>query len=207
MAIVMAVQNLQPCLLGRKFTVVIDQKKSEVLVGATDCAEGTSKVGKENEAANSLSRCGEDPTMETLVMASVDFMLLKVLEVRSIILEGGDLHGFIFFTIHPPLLEVLQLRVFTQNLEETARDRQKSYADKRRKDIEFQVGDRVMLKVSPWKGVIHFGRKGKLSPHYIGPYKIIERIGPVAYRLELPEGLKGVHNTFHVSNLRKCVVP
>ncbi|KAJ9542547.1 hypothetical protein OSB04_029053 [Centaurea solstitialis] len=86
-----------------------------------------------------------------------------------------------------------------------ARDRQKSYADKRRKDIEFQVGDRVMLKVSPWKGVIRFGRKGKLSPRYIGPYKTIERIGPVAYRLELPEELRGVHNTFHVSNLRKCL--
>ncbi|KAJ9546504.1 hypothetical protein OSB04_019047 [Centaurea solstitialis] len=87
----------------------------------------------------------------------------------------------------------------------TARDRQKSYADKRRKDIEFKVGDRVMLKVSPWKGVIRFGKKGKLSPRYIGPYKIIERIGPVAYKLELPEGLRGVHNTFHVSNLRKCL--
>ncbi|KAJ9552858.1 hypothetical protein OSB04_016903 [Centaurea solstitialis] len=87
----------------------------------------------------------------------------------------------------------------------TARDRQKSYADKRRKDIEFKVGERVMLKVSPWKGVIRFGKKGKLSPRYIGPYEIIERIGPVAYRLELPEGLRGVHNTFHVSNLRKCL--
>ncbi|KAJ9536006.1 hypothetical protein OSB04_un000834 [Centaurea solstitialis] len=87
----------------------------------------------------------------------------------------------------------------------TARDRQRSYADKRRKDIEFQVGDRVMLKVSPWKGVIHFGRKGKLSPRYIAPYKIIERIGAVAYKLELPDELSGVHNTFHVSNLRKCL--
>ncbi|KAJ9558426.1 hypothetical protein OSB04_013040 [Centaurea solstitialis] len=87
----------------------------------------------------------------------------------------------------------------------TARDRQKSYADKRRKDIEFQVGDRVMLKVSPWKGVIRFGRRGKLSPRYIGPHKIIERVGSVAYRLELLEELRGVHNTFHVSNLRKCL--
>ncbi|KAJ9556411.1 hypothetical protein OSB04_011025 [Centaurea solstitialis] len=87
----------------------------------------------------------------------------------------------------------------------TARDRQKSYADKRRKDIEFQVGDQVMLKVSPWKGVIRFGKKGKLSPRYIGPFTIIERIGAVAYKLELPDKLGGVHNTFHVSNLRKCL--
>ncbi|KAJ9558183.1 hypothetical protein OSB04_012797 [Centaurea solstitialis] len=87
----------------------------------------------------------------------------------------------------------------------TARDRQKSYADKRRKDIEFQVGDQVMLKVSPWKGVIRFGKKGKLSPRYVGPFRITERIGAVAYKLELPVELGGVHNTFHVSNLRKCL--
>ncbi|KAJ9545394.1 hypothetical protein OSB04_025101 [Centaurea solstitialis] len=87
----------------------------------------------------------------------------------------------------------------------TARDRQKSYADKRRKDIEFQVGDQVMLKVSPWKGVIRFGKKGKLSPRYIGPFRITERIGAVAYKLDLPVELGGVHNTFHVSNLRKCL--
>ncbi|KAJ9553591.1 hypothetical protein OSB04_017636 [Centaurea solstitialis] len=87
----------------------------------------------------------------------------------------------------------------------TARDRQKSYADKRRKDIEFQVGDLIMLKVSPWKGVIRFGKKGKLSPRFIGPYKITERVGAMAYKLELPVELSGVHNTFHVSNLRKCL--
>ncbi|KAJ9547266.1 hypothetical protein OSB04_019809 [Centaurea solstitialis] len=87
----------------------------------------------------------------------------------------------------------------------TARDRQKSYADKRRKDIEFQVGDQVMLKVSPWKGVIRFGKKGKLSPRYIGPFRITECIGAVAYKLDLPVELGGVHNTFHVSNLRKCL--
>ncbi|GKD85277.1 putative reverse transcriptase domain-containing protein [Tanacetum coccineum] len=86
-----------------------------------------------------------------------------------------------------------------------ARDRQKSYADNRRKPLEFEVGDRVLLKVSPWKGVIRFGTKGKLAPRYVGPFEILERIGPVAYRLRLPEELSSVHDTFHMSNLKKCL--
>ncbi|KAD4889454.1 hypothetical protein E3N88_21527 [Mikania micrantha] len=86
-----------------------------------------------------------------------------------------------------------------------ARDRQKSYADRRRKPLEFNVGDKVLLKVSPWKGIVRFGKKGKLSPRYVGPFKITKRIGPVAYQLELPEEMAGVHEVFHVSNLRKCL--
>ncbi|KAI3727497.1 hypothetical protein L6452_16113 [Arctium lappa] len=88
----------------------------------------------------------------------------------------------------------------------TAQSRQKSYADKRRSDLEFQVGDYVLLKVSPSKGVIRFRKRGKLGPRYIGPYKVIARVGKVAYRLELPDELSLIHNTFHVSQLRKCVV-
>nr|GEX28892.1 retrotransposon protein, putative, Ty3-gypsy subclass [Tanacetum cinerariifolium] len=87
----------------------------------------------------------------------------------------------------------------------TARSRQKSYAVVRRKPMEFKVGDMVMLKVSPWKGVIRFGKCGKLSPWYIGPFKIIERIGTVVFKLELPDKLHGIQNTFHVSNLKKCL--
>ncbi|GJY01766.1 putative reverse transcriptase domain-containing protein [Tanacetum coccineum] len=79
------------------------------------------------------------------------------------------------------------------------KDRQRSYANIRRKPLEFQVGDRVMLKVSPRKGVIRFGKRGKLNPRYTGLSKILERIGPVAYKLELPEELSNVHNPFHVS--------
>ncbi|KAI3713011.1 hypothetical protein L1987_71581 [Smallanthus sonchifolius] len=86
-----------------------------------------------------------------------------------------------------------------------ARSRQKSYADKRRKPLEFQVGDLVLLKVSPWKGVVRFGKKGKLAPRFVGPFKILERIGKVAYKLDLPEGLSNVHPPFHVSNLKKCL--
>ncbi|GJU12581.1 putative reverse transcriptase domain-containing protein [Tanacetum coccineum] len=88
---------------------------------------------------------------------------------------------------------------------QASRDRQKCYADKRRKPLEFQVGDKVMLKVSPWKGVIRFGKRGKLNPRYIGPFKILAKVGTVAYRLELPEKLSRVHSTFHVSNLKKCL--
>ncbi|KAD5802711.1 hypothetical protein E3N88_14071 [Mikania micrantha] len=87
-----------------------------------------------------------------------------------------------------------------------ARDRQKSYADNRRRPLEFQIGDLVMLKVSPWKGIFRFGKRGKLSPRFVGPFKIFERIGSVAYRLELPPELGNVHDVFHVSNLKKCLV-
>ncbi|GJW95769.1 hypothetical protein Tco_0175441 [Tanacetum coccineum] len=88
---------------------------------------------------------------------------------------------------------------------QAARDRQKSYADVRRKPLEFQVGDRVMLKVLPWKRVVRFGKRGKLNPRYIGPFKVLAKVGTVAYRLELPQQLSRVHSTFYVSNLNKCL--
>ncbi|GKC82342.1 hypothetical protein Tco_1138059, partial [Tanacetum coccineum] len=93
--------------------------------------------------------------------------------------------------------------ILTKNHLQASRDRQRSYADKRRKPLEFQVGDKVMLKVLPWKGVIGFGKRGKLNPHYIGPFKILAKVGTVAYRLELPEKLCRVHSTFHVLNLKE----
>ncbi|GJY50939.1 putative reverse transcriptase domain-containing protein [Tanacetum coccineum] len=85
------------------------------------------------------------------------------------------------------------------------KDRQRSYANVRRKPLEFQVGDRVMLKVSLRKCVIRFEKRGKLNPRYIGPFKILKRVGPMAYKLELPEELSNVYSTFHVSNLKKCL--
>nr|GEW23593.1 reverse transcriptase domain-containing protein [Tanacetum cinerariifolium] len=84
-------------------------------------------------------------------------------------------------------------------------DRQKNYADVRRKPLEFQVGDKVMLKVSPWKGVVRFGKRGKLNPRYIGLFKVLSKLETVAYRLQLPQQLSRVHSTFHVSNLKKCL--
>ncbi|GJV29728.1 putative reverse transcriptase domain-containing protein [Tanacetum coccineum] len=87
---------------------------------------------------------------------------------------------------------------------QAAHDRQKSYADLKRKPMEFEVGDKVMLKVLPWKGVVRFGKRGKLNLRFVRPFKVIKRVGDVAYKLELPEELSRVHNTFHVSNLKKC---
>ncbi|GKA72169.1 putative reverse transcriptase domain-containing protein [Tanacetum coccineum] len=112
---------------------------------------------------------------------------------------------------HPRSLCQSELQETTEKISQiknrlkAAYDRQKSYADKRRKPIEFSVGDYVLLKVSPWKGVVRFGKKGKLAPRFVGPFEIIEKVGPVAYRLDLPEELNSVHGTFYVSNLKKCL--
>nr|GEV08151.1 hypothetical protein [Tanacetum cinerariifolium] len=101
--------------------------------------------------------------------------------------------------IHETTEKIVQIK----NCIQANRDRQKSYADVRRKPL--QVGDNVMVKASPWKGVIRFGKRGKLNPRYIRPFKIIAKVGTVAHRLELPEQLSRVHSTFYLSNLKKCL--
>ena len=95
-----------------------------------------------------------------------------------------------------------KVQVIRQRLK-AANDRQKSYADLKRKDIEYEVGDKVFLKESPWRKVLRFWKKGKLSPRFIGPYEVLERIGPVAYRLALPPELAKLHDVFHVFMLQK----
>jgi len=87
-----------------------------------------------------------------------------------------------------------------------AQDRQKKYADVRRRPLEFSMGDQVFLKVAPWKNMLRFGLKGKLTPRFIGPFKILQRVGPVAYKVDLPPQLAKVHDVFHVSLLRKADV-
>ncbi|GJT09976.1 putative reverse transcriptase domain-containing protein [Tanacetum coccineum] len=122
---------------------------------------------------------------------------------RSLVLwaEIGEIR-----LIGPKLVqETIDKVVLIKEKPKAARDRQKSYADNRRKPLEFEVGDQVLLTVSPWKGVIHFGKKGKLAPRYVGPFEILERVSHVAYQLRLPEELSSVHDTFHVSNLKKCL--
>ena len=108
--------------------------------------------------------------------------------------------------VGPKIVQVTcdKIKVIRDRLK-IAQDRQKSYANNRRRDLEFEVGDMVFLRISPWKGVLRFGKRGKLSPRYIGPYRIVERIGEVAYRLELPSDLDRIHDVFHVSILRKYI--
>ncbi|GKE91738.1 hypothetical protein Tco_1572833 [Tanacetum coccineum] len=103
------------------------------------------------------------------------------------------------------VLETTDKVVLIKEKIKVARDHQKSYVDFRCKPLESEVGDRVLLKVSPWKGVVRFGMKGKLAPRYVGPFEILERIGLVAYRLRLHEELNCVRDTFHMSNLNKCL--
>ncbi|GJV22573.1 putative reverse transcriptase domain-containing protein [Tanacetum coccineum] len=114
-------------------------------------------------------------------------------EVREVQLTGPEI-------VQETTEKIIQIKQRIQ----AAHDRQKSYADLKRKPMEFQVGDRVMLNVSPWKGVVRFGKWGKLNPIYVGPFKVLEKVGVVAYKIELSQELSRVHNTFHVSNLKKC---
>nr|GFA13595.1 putative reverse transcriptase domain-containing protein [Tanacetum cinerariifolium] len=95
--------------------------------------------------------------------------------------------------------------VLVKEKPKAVRDHQNIYVDYRCKPLEFEVGDRVLLKVTPWKGVVRFRKKGKLAPRYVGTFEILERISLVAYRLRLAKELNSVHDTFHVSNLKKCL--
>nr|GEV78378.1 putative reverse transcriptase domain-containing protein [Tanacetum cinerariifolium] len=114
-------------------------------------------------------------------------------EVREAQLLGQEL-------IQETTEKIIQIKQRMQ----AAHDRQKSYADLKRKPMEFQIRDRVMLKVSPWKGVVRFGKRGKLNARYVGPFKVLDKVGTIAYKLELSQELSSVHNTFHMSNLKKC---
>ncbi|GJR52386.1 putative reverse transcriptase domain-containing protein [Tanacetum coccineum] len=115
--------------------------------------------------------------------------------------EVGDAQLTSPAIIHETTEKIVQIKTRIQ----AAHDRQNIYANIRCKPMVFQVGDRVMLKVSPWKGVVHFGKRGKLNPRYVGPFKVIERVRTVAYKLELPQQLSRVYYTFHMSNLNKCL--
>ncbi|XP_073153058.1 uncharacterized protein [Henckelia pumila] len=109
---------------------------------------------------------------------------------------------------------VLGLEIVTQTVSHiakirermlTAQSRQKSYVDEQRRGLEFEVRDHVFLKVSPWKGMMRFGKKGKLSLRYIGPFEILDRVGTQAYGVALPQKLSEVHNVFHISMLRNYI--
>ncbi|GKE66561.1 putative reverse transcriptase domain-containing protein [Tanacetum coccineum] len=115
--------------------------------------------------------------------------------------EVGDVQLIGPKIVHETTEKIIQIKSRIK----AARDRQKSYADVRRKPLEFQVDDKVMLNVSPWKRVIRFGKRGKLNQRYIRPFKVLAKVGTVAYKFELSQRLSRVHSTFHVSNLKKCL--
>ncbi|GJT58798.1 putative reverse transcriptase domain-containing protein [Tanacetum coccineum] len=128
-------------------------------------------------------------TLKDMLRAYVTCLWAEIREIRSI---GPEL-----------VQETTNKAILIKEKLKAARDCQKSYVGNKHTHLEFEVGDCVLLKVSPWKGVIHFGKKGKLVPRYVGPIKIFERIGPVAYRLRLPKELSSVHDAFNMSNLKK----
>ncbi|GJX73867.1 putative reverse transcriptase domain-containing protein [Tanacetum coccineum] len=119
---------------------------------------------------------------------------------------NNSYHASIKAAPYEALYETTEKIILIKQRMQASQDRQKSYADRKRKPMEFEVGDRVMLKVSPWKGVIRFGKRGKLNPRYVGPFRVLAKVGKVAYKLELPQELSRVHHTFHVSNLKKCYI-
>ncbi|GKA48991.1 putative reverse transcriptase domain-containing protein [Tanacetum coccineum] len=137
--------------------------------------------------------------------ADIATYVSKCLTCAKVKAEHQKPSGLLQLTDLELICETTKKIVQIKNRLLTARSHQKSYADIRSKPLEFEVGDMVLLKVSPWKGVVHFGKRGKLSPRYIRLFKILARVGPVTYTLELPEELKGIHSTFHVSNLKKCL--
>ncbi|GJR25307.1 putative reverse transcriptase domain-containing protein [Tanacetum coccineum] len=145
--------------------------------------------------------CDRDPSYHASIKAA-PFEVLYGRKRRSPVCwtEVGEAEILSLELIQETTEKIIQIKQRMQ----AARDRQKSCADLKHKLMEFQVGDKVMLKVSPWKGVVRFGKRGKLNPRYVGPFKVLEKVGEVAYKLELPEELSRVHNTFHVSNLKKC---
>nr|GEU49294.1 putative reverse transcriptase domain-containing protein [Tanacetum cinerariifolium] len=147
----------------------------------------------------------EDYKMEKLVRLYIDDIVAWHGVPVSIILDHDGRFTLSQLIGSKLVQETTDKAVLIKERLKVARDRQKSYADNRRKPLEFEVGDQVLLKVSPWKGVMRFGTKGKLAPIYVGPFEILKMIGHVAYRLRSPQELSGVHDTFHASNIKKCL--
>nr|GEU53729.1 putative reverse transcriptase domain-containing protein [Tanacetum cinerariifolium] len=160
------------------------------------------KLWKANVVADALSKKERVPLrVRALVMTIGLDLPKKILKAQS---EARKPENIKNEDVGELVQETTERIIQIKQRIQTDRDRQKSYADLKRKPMEFQVGDKVMLKVSPWKVVVHFGKRGKLNPRYVRPFKVLKKVGAVAYKLELPQELSRVHNIFHVSNLKKC---
>ncbi|GKA40675.1 putative reverse transcriptase domain-containing protein [Tanacetum coccineum] len=216
-AIVFALKMWRHYLYGTKCVVftdhkslqhILDQKELNMrqrrwleLLSDYDC-EIRYHMGKANVVADALSRKEQNKPLRVRALVLTTGLNLPVRKCRSPVYwaEVGDAQLTGPEIIHETMEKIIQIKKRIQ----AARDRQKSYADRIRKPLKFEVRDEVMLKVSPWKGVIRFGKRGKLNPRYIRPFKILAKVETVAYRLELPEQLSRVYSTFHISNLKKC---
>nr|GEU34172.1 reverse transcriptase domain-containing protein [Tanacetum cinerariifolium] len=162
-----------------------------------DTLNKLAKDGKSKKSSHQPK--AEDINQEKLYLFHMD--LCGPMRVASIDgKRGWRCSAYCSEIVHETIEKIIQIKNHIQ----AARDRQKSYADRRRKPLEFQVRDKVMLKVSPWKGVIRFGKRGKLNPRYIRPFKVLAKVRTVSYRIELPNQLSRVHSTIHVSSLKKC---
>ncbi|GKD00909.1 putative reverse transcriptase domain-containing protein, partial [Tanacetum coccineum] len=142
---------------------------------------------------------GTDLSMSTAYHPKTDGQRERTIQtLEDMLLGEAQLNG-------PEMIqETTEKIVLIKQRIQAAQDRQKSYADLKRNPMEFKVGDRVMLNVLPWKGVVRFGKRDKLNPRYVRPFNVLAKVGKVSYRLELPQKLSRVHYTFHVSNLKKC---
>ncbi|GJX82288.1 putative reverse transcriptase domain-containing protein [Tanacetum coccineum] len=181
--------------------------KKEIAIYVSKCLTYVKVKAKHQRPSGLLQQPEMDGKSEHTIQTLEDMLRARVIDF------GGS------WNIHLPLAEFSYNNSYHSSIRcapfealygrkyrlKAARDRQKSYADNRRKPLEFQVGDHVMLKVSPWKDVVRFGKKGKLAPRFVETFEILERIGHVAYKLRLPEELSSVHDTFHVLNLKKCL--
>nr|GEW47680.1 putative reverse transcriptase domain-containing protein [Tanacetum cinerariifolium] len=177
-------------------------------------------VFKKEELFSKLSKCeirlqekvlGTRLDMSTAYHPQTNGQTEHTIQTLKDMLRAGVIDFGGSWDVHLPLIrpelvqETTKKVVLIKEKLKAARDRQMSYADNRRTPLKFEVGDQVLLKVSPWKGVMRFGKKGNLAPRYVGPFEILERIGPIAYRLRLPKELSEVRDTFQVSNLKKCL--
>nr|GEV16761.1 putative reverse transcriptase domain-containing protein [Tanacetum cinerariifolium] len=230
-AVVFALKMWRHYLYGTKCVVftdhkslkhILDQKELNMrqrrwleLLCDYDC-EICYHPGKENMVADALSRKGRNKPLRTDGQSERTIQTLEDM-LRAYVLDfgkGWDRHHVWWSSPTTTVITLVskfhRLKLSTaKNIKkriQAAQDRQKSYADRRRKPLEFEVGDKVTLKVSPWKGVIRLRKRGKLNPRYIRPFKILAKVGMLAYQLELPKQLSRVHSTFHVSNLKKCFV-
>nr|GEV57319.1 putative reverse transcriptase domain-containing protein [Tanacetum cinerariifolium] len=167
--------------------------------------------GKENVVTDAFSRKEQDKPLrvQALVM-TIGFELPKQIlnaqneawkpkNIKNEDVRVGEVQLLGLEIVQETTEKIIQIKRRIQ----AARDQQNSYSDLKHKPMEFQVRDIVMLKVSPWKGVIRFGKRGKLNPRYVGHFKVLEKVRYVSYKIKLPQELSRVHNTFHVSNLKK----